>query len=67
MTNGHFDKLVSKGIILNPASFSEDDKKRIETLTPAEVDALISVRAKLGDQFLRDKATGPAPAICIVF
>jgi hypothetical protein len=67
MTNGHFDKLVSKGVILNPASFSDDDKKRIESLTPAEVDALISIRAKLGDKFLQEKAAGPTPAICIVF
>jgi hypothetical protein len=67
MTKGHFDKLVSKGVILKPASFSEDDKKRIESLTPAEVEALISVRAKLGDKFLREKAAEPAPGICIVF
>lgn len=67
MPNGHFDKLVSNGVILNPASFSDDEKKQIEDLSDPEVDALISVRNKLGNNFLRKKATGPSPAISIVF
>jgi hypothetical protein len=62
-----FDRLVSNGIILKPESLSEDDKQRIESLTPDEVEALISIRAKLGDTFLQQKATGPARSIAIVF
>lgn len=67
MRKSKFDRLVSKGIILKPGSFSEDDKGRINRLTLDEVKALISVRGKLGHKFLRKKATGRAPSICIVF
>jgi hypothetical protein len=67
MANAKFDRLVSKGIILKPDSFSEDDKARINQLTPDEVEALISIRAKLGDEFLGKKATGASPSIAIVF
>jgi hypothetical protein len=67
MTESKFDKLVSKGIIRKPDSLSEDDKQRINSLTPDEVEALISVRAKLGDEFLGKKATGASPSIAIVF
>lgn len=64
---GRFDRLVEKGIVLNPGSFSEDDKKKIDSLTPDEVEALISIRAKLGDKFIQQKTTGPAPSMAIVF
>jgi hypothetical protein len=67
MSNDKFDRLVSNGIILTPGSFSEDDKTRINSLTPDEVEALISIRAKLGDELIRQKAHGPAPSIAIVF
>jgi hypothetical protein len=67
MSNGNFETLVSKGIILKPLSFSEDDKNRINSLTPEEVGALISIRAKLGDDFLRTNTAGLAPSIAIVF
>jgi len=67
MDETKFDKLVKKGIIVKPESFTEDDKKRIDSLTPEEVEALISVRAKLGDTFLQQKATGTARSIAIVF
>jgi hypothetical protein len=67
MEETKFDKLVKNGIIVTPESFSEDDKKQINGLDDAEVKALISVRSKLGDAFLKPKATGPAPSIAIVF
>jgi hypothetical protein len=67
MSNDKFERLAQKGIILNRDSFSEDDKQKINTLTPAEVEALISIRAKLGDQFIQQKATGPSPSMAIVF
>jgi hypothetical protein len=67
MRKGKFDRLVSKGIILKPGSFSEGDKRRINSLTSDEVKALISIRAKLGSRFIRQKATGRGPSIAIVF
>ena len=67
MSKPKFDRLVSNGIILKPESLSEDEKERINSLTPDEVEALISIRAKLGDTFLKQKAAGPAPSIAIVF
>ncbi len=67
MNKGKFDRLVEKGIILNPGSFSEGDKEKINSLTSDEVEALISIRAKLGDQFIQQKVTGKAPSIAIVF
>ena len=67
MSNGNFDRLVQKGIILKPDKFTEGDKQKINTLTPDEVEALISIRAKLGSRFIRPKACGRSPSIAIVF
>ena len=67
MSNGNFDRLVQRGIILKPEKFTEGDKQKINTLTPDEVEALISIRGKLGEQFLQQKATGPNPSMAIVF
>jgi hypothetical protein len=67
MRKGKFERLVSKGVILKPGAFSEGDKKRINSLTADEVKALISIRAKLGSRFIRQKATGRGPSIAIVF
>jgi hypothetical protein len=67
MSNDKFDRLVQKGIILKPDTFSEGDKQKINTLTSAEVEALISIRGKLGDEFIQQKGTGPSPSMAIVF
>jgi hypothetical protein len=67
MRRSKFDRLVSKRIIIKPRTFSEGDKKRINSLTSDEVKALISIRAKLGSRFIRQKATGRSPSMAIVF
>jgi hypothetical protein len=67
MSNDKFDRLVQQGIILKPEAFTEGDRQQINALTPAEVEALISIRGKLGEQFLQQKATGPNPSMAIVF
>ena len=67
MGRGKFDRLVKKGIIRRPRSFSESEIERINGLTSEEVKALISIRAKLGSSFIRKKATGRSPSIAIVF
>ena len=63
----HFERLVEKGIILKPESFSQDHKEQINSLTADEVEALISIRAKLGHEFIQQKVGGKAPSIAIVF
>ena len=67
MRKGKFERLVSKGVILKPDSFSERDIKRINSLTSDEVKALISIRAKLGSGFIRRKTAGRSPSMAIVF
>jgi hypothetical protein len=67
MGKDKFDRLVEKGIVLNPGTFSEGEKAKVNSLTSDEVEALISIRAKLGDDFIQQKATGRAPSIAIVF
>jgi len=67
MGRGKFDTLVKKRIILKPRLFSEGDIARINSLTSDEVKALISIRAKLGTRFIRQKTTGRTPSMAIVF
>ena len=67
MANGNFDKLVAARIIVNPDAFTAADKAQINSLTDPEVEALISIRTKLGDNFIQPKTTGPAPSMAIVF
>ena len=54
MSQSNYDRLVQSGII-NPGAGtnpSAADMKAIESLSSAEVDHLISAKAKLGDTFL---------------
>ena len=70
MASNSFDRLVQAGLILSPEAFSDEEKKHIEKLTSAEVDALISVRGKLGNEFLEKKTSqsaGRPAAMAIVF
>ncbi|HEY6345244.1 MAG TPA: aroma-sacti cluster domain-containing protein [Bryobacteraceae bacterium] len=48
----NFQKLVQAGVIREPDRFSEEHKAAIASLTQQEVDAIISVKNKLGDEFL---------------
>ena len=45
------DRLVAANIIYSTANLTEAQRAAIETLTEEEVDALISVKAKLADHF----------------
>jgi hypothetical protein len=67
MKKRNFERLVEKGVILKPESFSQDHKEQINRLTADEIEALISIRAKLGEEFIAQKVTGKAPSIAIVF
>ncbi|HJV90914.1 MAG TPA: hypothetical protein VJ623_11460 [Holophagaceae bacterium] len=55
----NYDRLVTAGI-LNPnasTSPSQEDLDKIESLSEAEVDHLISAKEKLGDAFLAQHAS----------
>lgn len=45
----NFQRLLDAGLISPTATFSDSDKALIESLTRAEVDALINVEAKISD------------------
>jgi hypothetical protein len=62
-----FDQLVAARIITNPDAFTAADRVQINTLSQPEVDALISIRNRLGDNFIHPKTTGPTPSMAIVF
>ena len=49
----NLDKLISAGVIPRDNSLSKDDINTINGLDPNEIDALISLRSKLGDDFLK--------------
>ena len=53
MTN--VDRLQQAGLIQTPHPLTEDEIDSLNKLSSAEVDALISVRMKLGDDFFQRK------------
>jgi hypothetical protein len=65
MTN--FERLEQAGLIRHGHKFSRDDLRLVESLSSEEVEALISVRAKVGEDFLRRNTSGDVPAMGIVF
>ena len=52
MTN--LDRLEQAGLVEPNYQFDQDEKDAIESLSSAEVDALISSKEKLGEDFIRD-------------
>jgi len=53
MTN--VERLQQAGLIETDHPLTSDEVNSVNQLSPAEVDALISVRAKLGDDFFKRK------------
>jgi hypothetical protein len=51
----NFDRLQAAGLIEVQHALTPDEINNINQLSSAEVDALISVRAKLGDDFFTRK------------
>ena len=49
----NFQRLSQAGLILSSAALSAADTQLINSLTPEEVSALISVKGKLGEEFLQ--------------
>jgi len=51
MTN--IERLTQSGVCPASHHFDEEEKKAIESLSPQEVDAIISSKEKLGDDFIK--------------
>ena len=64
---GNQEKLEAAGLVRSGHSFSEGDKKLLESLSEGEVEALICVKRKVGEEFLRKHARGENPPVGIVF
>jgi hypothetical protein len=61
----NFQKLSQAGLIVANASLSASDMQLVNSLTDDEVSALISVKGKLGDDFLQQNLS--SRTIGIVF
>jgi hypothetical protein len=49
------DRLQAAGLLATPHLLTDDEEDKVNQLSPAEVDALVSVRSKLGDAFFGRK------------
>lgn len=49
------DRLQAAGLLNDPHQLTDDEVATVNQLSPAEVDALISVHAKLGEDFFARK------------
>jgi hypothetical protein len=63
----HRERLEGAGLIRKGHQFSSEDEKLLESLSEHEVEALISAKRKLGDDFLKKHTGGSEPAVGIVF
>ena len=58
MSTSQVEKLQKGGVIATPHQISPEDVDAINSLHDSEVDALISVKNKLGDDFFKKTAEG---------
>ena len=56
--SSNLEHLIAHGVIHPEHTISEGDQEKIESLTPAEVDALCSAKDKLGNELLSKTAKG---------
>jgi len=61
------ERMKQAGLIKAGHRFSAEDYTLLESLTKEEIEALISVRTKVGEDFLHRNTSGPDPAVGIVF
>ena len=69
---GNLEKLMQAGIITSGAALTQADQNLINSLTDAEVSALISIKGKLTPDFVQrhlaaSATRGAAPSMGIVF
>jgi hypothetical protein len=48
----NLESLISAGVIPSKNNLTKEDINTINSLDPSEIDALISLKSKLGDDFL---------------
>ena len=54
--NDNIGRLKAEGILSPDAELSPEDQQTLESLTPAEVDSIISIKNKLGTGFMNRNA-----------
>jgi hypothetical protein len=59
---GNVSKLMDAGIISAGATLSQEDQELINSLSPSEVDALISIKSKLTPGFVQRNLGGSSTA-----
>ncbi len=57
---GNVSKLMEAGVISAGASLSQEDQDLINSLSPSEVDALISIKSKLTPGFVQRNLSASA-------
>jgi hypothetical protein len=60
----HLETLIAAGVIPHDHTLSAEDRSTIENLSPNEIQALVSLKQKLGDDFI--KRNGHDTANCIL-
>ncbi len=63
----NLERLKRAGLIRSGYEFSKEDQRLLESLSEEEVEALISVKRKVGEDFLHRHTCGAYPAVGIVF
>ena len=67
MESSKIRRLVDAGLIRAGHEFSDEDQKLLESLSEDEVEALISVKTKLGEEFFNRNTDLAYPPVGIVF
>ena len=57
----NLETLIAAGIVPEDHTLSDDDSQVIETLTHHEVQALVSLKEKLGDDLIRRNCGSDVP------
>ncbi|MGA7159211.1 MAG: hypothetical protein WBY53_20365 [Acidobacteriaceae bacterium] len=57
MTN--VETLTQAGLVHTSAPLTNDEAASVNALSPAEIEALISIKAKLGDDFFKRQVATP--------
>jgi hypothetical protein len=67
MESSKIRRLVDAGLIRAGHKFSDEDQMLLESLSEDEVEALISVKTKLGEEFFNRNTDLAYPPVGIVF
>jgi hypothetical protein len=61
------ERLAQAGLIHKKEKLADHEKQMVESFSKEEVDALISVKAKIKEDFVKKHAHGDSPTVGIVF